>query len=213
MRVAIYARVSKGERQIVDNQLLILRQWCADEGHVVVREYIDHVTGSRGVEHRPEFAEMLASAPSGEFDLVLFWSLDRFSREGLTPTVIYLKTLADAGVLFRSHIEPLLSTDNEMIRDIMLACLSSFAKLERSRIRDRILAGLARARVQGTRSGAPIGRPTLDPALRARITELAAIRRNATWIAGELGIDPKTARRYLPPPAATERGKREPPVS
>ena len=196
--VAIYARVSKDvSRQTTDNQLLQLRRWCADNGHVIVREYIDHVSGGRGVEHRPAFAEMLAAAPDGGFELVLFWSLDRFSRQGMTACVIYLKQLADAGVLFRSYMEPALSSDNELVRNILLACLAELAKMERTQIKDRILAGIERARITGTRSGAPIGRPLLDPLIRARIGELAAIKRNATWIAGELGCDVKTVRKYL----------------
>ena len=71
---------------------------------------------------------MLNDAHRREFDIVLCWALDRFSREGMVPTIGHLQRLAAAGVSFHSYTEPMLSTDNEMIRDIVLAVMASFAK-------------------------------------------------------------------------------------
>src|SRR5215471_8021266 len=157
-RVAIYARVSgNGNRQDTDNQLLQLRAWCADAGHEIVREYVENGSGGKGERGRPKFATLLDDAHRRQFDIVLCWALDRFSREGMIPTIAYLQRLAAAGVGFRSYTEPMLSTDNELIRDIVLAVMSSLAKQERLRHRERTLAGIDRARVKGTRSGRPIG--------------------------------------------------------
>ncbi len=58
LRVAIYARVSKKEKQEVDNQLFELRSWCERMGHEVYREYIDRETGTKGKGERKEFTEM-----------------------------------------------------------------------------------------------------------------------------------------------------------
>jgi len=80
----------------------------------------------------------------------------------MVPTIGHLQRLAAAGVGFHSYTEPMLSTDNEMIRDIVLAVMSSLAKQERLRHVERIHAGIARARFKGTESGKPIGRPSLD---------------------------------------------------
>ena len=177
MRVAIYARVSTNGRngdednprhhQDTDNQLLQLRAWCANAGHV--REYVERVSGGKSKDKRPEFARMLDDAHKRQFDIVLCWALDRFSREGMVPTIGHLQRLAAAGVGFHSYTEPMLSTDDEMIRDIVLAVMASLAKQERLRHVERIHAGIARARVKGTESGKPIGRPWLNKRKEATV--------------------------------------------
>ncbi len=63
-------------------------------------EFVDAVSGARA--DRPQFQAMLESASRREFDLLLFWSLDRFSREGILETLTSLKRLSDYGVKYRS---------------------------------------------------------------------------------------------------------------
>ena len=177
--MAIYARVStngkNGEEdnrrhhQDTDNQLLQLREWCTNARHVIVEEYVERLSGGKGRDERREFARMLDDAHKHRFDIVLCWALDRFSREGMVPTIGHLQRLAAAGVGFHSYTEPMLSTDNEMIRDIVLAVMSSLAKQERLRHVERIHAGIARARIKGTQSGKPIGRPWIDKRKEAAI--------------------------------------------
>jgi len=191
MRVAIYARVSTNGKngdedrrcQDTDNQLLQLREWCANAGHMIVHEYVERVSGGKGKEGRPEFARMLDDAHRRQFDIVLCWALDRFSREGMVPTIGHLQRLAAAGVGFHSYTEPLLSTDNEMIRDIVLAVMASLAKQERLRHVERIHAGIARVRAKGTASGKPIGRPLLDKrreaAVRAEVSRGTGVLKTA----------------------------------
>ena len=85
-RVALYARVStKDGRQDTENQLIALREYCARRGWEVVDEYVDHETG--GHSRRPHFQRMYVDARTRKFDLVLFWSLDRLSREGVSATL------------------------------------------------------------------------------------------------------------------------------
>jgi len=187
MRVAIYARVSTDDKgQDPENQLRQLREWCANAGHAIAREYVEHASGGKGERHRPQFAAMLLDAHKRQFDLVLCWALDRFSREGMRPTIGHLQRLADGGVGFHSYTEPLLSTDNEMIRDIVLAVMAALAKQERIRIGERTKAGLARVREKGSKSGREIGRPKLDPkrdaAVRAALAEGMGINRVAKLI-------------------------------
>jgi DNA invertase Pin-like site-specific DNA recombinase len=147
MRVAIYARVSTDDKgQDPENQLRQLREWCANAGHTIAQEFIETASGAKGERQRAEFARLMLDAHKRQFDLVLCWALDRFSREGMRPTIGYLQRLADNGVGFHSYTEPLLSTDNEMMRDIVLAVMAALAKQERLRIGER------RAR-QGSRAG------------------------------------------------------------
>jgi len=116
MRVAIYARVStnwkngnsdeqsrRRHRQDTDNQLFQLREWCAKTGHEIVEEYVEQISGGAGKEKRSEFARMFEDAHKRRFDIVLCWALDRFSREGMVPTIGYLQRLAAAGVGFHSY--------------------------------------------------------------------------------------------------------------
>ena len=84
---------------------------------------------------------------------MLFWALDRFSREGMAQTIAHLQCLVSYGVAFHSYTEPHLATDNELVRNILLALLSSLAKLEAQKISDRTKAGMARAKASGIRIG------------------------------------------------------------
>jgi DNA invertase Pin-like site-specific DNA recombinase len=154
MRIAIYARVSTTDKgQDPENQLRQLRQWCASAGHEIAHEYIDRESGRKGTDRRRQFAVLFEDAHKRKFDCVLFWALDRFTREGMQPTVMYLQRLASYGVGFHSYTEPHLATDSELVRDILLALLASLAKQEAKKISERTKAGLARARAQGKAPG------------------------------------------------------------
>ena len=145
-RVAIYARMSTDDKgQDPENQLRQLREWCRHADHLIVREYVEHENGGKGVEYRKQLGAMFAGAARREFDLLLVWSLDRFSREGMAATIAHLQRLASHGVAFHSFTEEHLSTDNELVRNILLATLASLAKLEREKISQRTKAGLTSA--------------------------------------------------------------------
>ena len=168
MRVAIYARVSTTDKgQDPENQLRELRAWCANSSHKVVTEYIEHETGRKGTDTRKQLAALFDAAGKRKFDLVLVWSLDRLSREGTLETMNHLRRFTTYGVAFHSYTEPLLSTDNEMVRDIVLAVLASSAKMEAQKISTRTKAGLARARAQGT----TLGRPTVEEAKAGNVAK------------------------------------------
>jgi DNA invertase Pin-like site-specific DNA recombinase len=155
-RVAIYARVSTDDRgQDPENQLRQLRQWCAHMGYPIVHEYVEHENGGKGLEYRKQLGAMFDSAARRKFDLLLVWSLDRFSREGMAPTIGHLQRLSSHGVGFHSFTEEHLSTANELVRNILLATLASLAKLEREKISQRTKAGLERARAMGKVFGRP----------------------------------------------------------
>jgi DNA invertase Pin-like site-specific DNA recombinase len=161
--------------QTPENQLLQLRAWCARMGYSVVREYVEHENGGKSTEYRKQLAAMFAGAARREFDLLLVWSLDRFSREGMAATVAHLQRLASHGVAFRSLTEEHLSTENELVRNILLATLSSLAKLEREKISQRTKAGLERARAKGK----ILGRPRFGDGDREKLR--TALDSGASW--------------------------------
>lgn len=156
-----------------------------------MREYEDHESG--GKAERDQFQAMMRDAAQRKFDVLLFWALDRFSREGVYETHVYLKRLDEAGVRFRSFTEPYLDSCG-IFRDAVISILAVIAKQERLRIRERIVAGLQRARESGTRSGRPIGRPKLI-FHRDRVVELRQQGLSWTQIARNLGISAASARR------------------
>jgi DNA invertase Pin-like site-specific DNA recombinase len=199
MRIAIYARVSTDDKgQDPENQLRELRAWCNTANHTVVQEYIDRESGRNGTKGRKQFAALFEDAHKRKFDCVLFWALDRFTREGMAPTVMHLQRLADSGVSFHSYTEPHLSTDNELLRNILLAVMSSLAKVESQKISERTRAGMARARAQGTKSGKAIGRPAIKSALRQKIAKQLSKGLTAYAVAKQLGIDAHTVAKYSP---------------
>ena len=193
MRIGLYGRVSTDDKgQDPENQLRELRAWCGHSGHTVIREYVDYESGRRGVEKRKEFAALFEDAAKRKFDCVLFWALDRFSREGMMQTIAHLQQLNSFGVSFHSYTEPHLATDNELVRNILLALLSSLAKVEAQKISDRTKAGMARAKAKGIR----VGRPKLGIELRQKIADRAAKGETPYAIAKALGIDRHTAAKY-----------------
>jgi DNA invertase Pin-like site-specific DNA recombinase len=193
MRIAIYARVSTDNKgQDPENQLRQLREWCANAGHELVAEYIDKESGRKGTNERKQFALLFEDAYKRKFDTVLFWALDRLTREGMIPTVNYLQRLAGYGVGFHSYTEPHLATDDEMVRSITLAVLATLAKQEAKRISERTKAGLARARAQGKR----LGRPGISDKLKAKIATRIARGETPYRVAKDLGIDRHTAAKY-----------------
>ena len=124
-------------------------------GYPLVREYVEHENGGQSAEYRKQLAVTFTGAAQREFDLLLVWSLDRFSREAMAATVAHLQRPASHGIAFRSFTEEPLSTENELVRNILLATLSSLAKLEREKISQRTKAGLERARAKGKILGRP----------------------------------------------------------
>ena len=191
MRVAIYARVSTDNKgQDPENQLAQLRAWCARLE--IIGEYVDYETGRKGANKRKQFAALFEDASRRKFDCVLFWALDRFSREGMVPTIMHLQRLSSYGVSFHSYTEAHLATDNELVRNVLLAVLASLAKVEAAKVSERTKAGMQRARAQGK----AIGRPTISPRLQAEIAARAATGATAYRIAKDLGIDRKSVQKY-----------------
>src|SRR5467141_2025449 len=101
MKIALYARVStKDKGQETENQLVQLREFAAKQGWQIMREYVDRETGSKS--DRQEFQTMFSDASKRKFELLLFWSLDRLSREGVLETLQHLNRLTSYGVGFKS---------------------------------------------------------------------------------------------------------------
>jgi DNA invertase Pin-like site-specific DNA recombinase len=191
---AIYARVSTKDRQDAENQLRQLREFCASQGWTVCREYIDHASGKSDTG-RPEFQRLFEDAAQRKFDLVVFWALDRFSREGVLATLQYLQRLSGYGIGYRSFTEGYLDSCG-MFKDAVIGILAVVAKQERIRISERVQAGLHRARAAGRVGGRPRG--VFD---RTRVQELRQQGLSIGEIAAEVGVPRTSIHRALKQPA------------
>ena len=149
LRAALYARVSTND-QTTDNQLLELRRYVEARGWTAT-EYVDQ--GVSGVkESRPSLDALLKDARRRRVDVVVCWSLDRIGRS-LKHGVVLLDDLQALGVSFVSVREGLDWTTPSGRLQAQL--LSMIAEFERARIRERVVAGVARAKAQGRRLGRP----------------------------------------------------------
>lgn len=191
IRIAIYSRVStKDKGQDTENQLRQLRDFCCkQEGWTIVIEYVDRVSGKNG--DREQFQALLAAASRREFDVVLFWALDRFSREGVYATLQYLQRLTSFGVGYRSFTEQYLDSCG-LFKDAVISILATIAKQERIRLSERTIAGLERAKAKGKVAG--------RPAVKCDRNKVLALRQSGQslgMIASELGLTKTTVYRIV----------------
>lgn len=159
MKVALYARVSLEEgdekrMQDPENQLMPLRDYAKSFGYEIISEYVDHKSGAD--PNRENFRRMLQDASLRRFQIILVWKLDRFSREGIIPTMAYIQRLKERGIYLKSQTESWLDTQNEGITEVVLAIMAWASAEERKKISERTKAGIARRRAIGQWKG---GRP------------------------------------------------------
>lgn len=121
-------------------------------GWTVVAEYLDQVSGRKA--DRPELKKALAAGRKRKFDVLLFWSLDRLSREGVLKTLLILNELSSYGVKYRSLQEQWIDSLGAF-SDAIIGILATVAKFEADRMSARVRTGLARAKAQGKVLGRP----------------------------------------------------------
>lgn len=166
-RVGFYLRVSTGS-QTVENQRLELAAVAEQRGWTVVEIYSDNgISGAKGREQRPAFDRLCRDAIAGKLDIVAAWSVDRLGRSVL-HLAQFVADMQAAGVGLYLHKQGIDSSTPT--GRAMLGMCSVFAELEREIIRERIHAGLARARAKGKR----LGRRRVPAKTEERIRELAA---------------------------------------
>jgi DNA invertase Pin-like site-specific DNA recombinase len=190
-RAALYARISTHEgKQFTENQLAEMRQYCKLHNLEVVKVYLDEFTGTSG--DRAGLKALLNDAYRHRFDVVLVWALDRFTAEGVFQAFGYIERLKSSKVEFISVTEPLFGTAGPF-GELFLALSAWMAKQERVRLRERIRAGLSRAREKGTR----LGRPVAVLVDARKITSLRKEGKTGREVAETLGCSKATMYRRL----------------
>jgi DNA invertase Pin-like site-specific DNA recombinase len=160
MKIALYARVST-DGQDPEVQLQALRAHATNRGWTIVEEFVDHgFSGAK--EKRPALDRMIKAAWTGTFQAVLVWRFDRFARS--------VKHLLTALEQFRSLKINFISLQEQLdtstpIGHAMFTIIGAMAQLERDIIRERVKAGLDRARARGIRLGRPVASAQPDQVL------------------------------------------------
>jgi len=163
-KVAIYCRVSTTD-QYPENQVRVLTDLAEKNDAEIVATFIDK--GISGVKKdRDALNQMISAARSRKFNTLYVLSIDRLSRsvKNLIETVETLNDLGVTIVFQRENIDTKSAMGN-----FFLTVLGSLAQFEREIMRERINAGIARAKSQGKKMGRP---SKLNDGLRNAVTML-----------------------------------------
>jgi DNA invertase Pin-like site-specific DNA recombinase len=141
---------------------------AARSGWQVVGFYEDAgISGAKGRDKRPGFDQLLKDAAARKINMVAAWSVDRLGRS-LQDLVGFLTELQALGCDLYLH-QQALDTRTPSGRAMFQMC-GVFAEFERGIIRERVNAGLARARANGTK----LGRRRVETSIEAQIVALRA---------------------------------------
>jgi DNA invertase Pin-like site-specific DNA recombinase len=187
-RAALYLRVST-DGQTTENQRRELELVAAHRGWQLDGVYLDQgVSGARGRDKRPSFDRLCKDAVRGKFEIIAAWSVDRLGRS-LQDLVGFLGEVHGAGIDLYLHQQAIDTTTPA--GKAMFQMMGVFAEFERAMIRERVNAGLARARAQGKR----LGRPRVDAAAEARVRAFLEAGHGIQKSARLAGVGVSTAQR------------------
>ena len=183
MKAAIYARVSTFDQE-PENQLHELRQYVEARVWQAV-QYVDRgVSGAK--DRRPALDQLIADAKRRRFDVLVCWRLDRLGRN-LRHLILLLDELQALGIGFVTLGEGIDTTSPT--GRLVLHVLGAISEFERERIRERVMAGLQRARTQGKALGRPKAVVPLE-----RLAAVASL--SLTDAAVTLGVSRSTLKRW-----------------
>ena len=188
MRVAIYARVSTKE-QTTENQILELQTVAERMGATEIRIFSDDgISGSKGREERKALDGLLKAATRRELDKILVWSVDRLGRslKGLVQT---LDEFQHTGADLYFHKQAI--DTSTASGKALFGMLAVFSEFEREMIRERVNAGLQRAKEREV----TLGRRNTTGHLRQQVCEMRASGESGRKIAKALGISTFTVSR------------------
>lgn len=162
MKVAIYTRVSTKDQKL-ENQKNALLEYAEKRNFDVYKVYKDIASGAKN--DRIQLEQLLDDAHKKKFDVVLVWRFDRFARS--TSFLIQrLEDFRQLGIDFISYQENI--DTSTPTGKVMFTMISAFAEFEREIIRERVKAGLERARKEGKK----LGRPEINQMLKKKVIEL-----------------------------------------
>jgi len=186
-KVAIYGRVSTKD-QDPESQLLDLRKYVKLRNWTIYQEYVDRgVSGAK--ESRPALDTLMKDARKRKFDILLVWKFDRFARS-TKHLVTALEELEGLGIDFCSYEDSIDTSTNH--GKLVFTIMGAIAEFERSLIRERVLAGIRKAKENGIR----LGRPPLEVNIE-KIKELTLSGNSVRKIAKQMGISKTLVHKIL----------------
>ena len=189
-RVGIYLRVSTNW-QTTENQRRELEAVAARSGWEIVGIYEDTgISGAKGRDERPGFDRLLKDATARKINMIAAWSVDRLGRS-LQHLVGFLTDLRALGCNLYLHRQAL-DTSTPSGRAMFQMC-GVFTEFERGMIRERVNAGLARARERGVK----LGRRPVKASVEARIRELRSEGMGIVKIGRTLGVGTSVVQRVV----------------
>jgi DNA invertase Pin-like site-specific DNA recombinase len=210
-RAAFYLRVSTGE-QTTANQRRELDEAAARHGWTVVSVFEDAgISGARGRQQRPGLDALLKGVARREFDIVAAWAVDRLGRS-LRDLVSLLGELRAKDVDLYLHKQGLdTSTPHG---EAMFQMVGVFSQFEAAIIKERVKAGLARAKEEQSRGTRPrgkkaIGRPRTPTKVEADIRAARAMGHGIRKIATDLHVGVGTVLRVTRAAEAAGTGDKQ----
>ena len=180
-KVAIYLRVST-DGQTAENQRLELELVAKASGWEVVEVYEDHaISGAKGRDQRPALDKLLKDATRRRFSMIAAWSLDRLGRS-MQHLVALLGDMQALSIDLYLH-QQALDTSTPMGRCVFHVA-GAFAEFEREMIRERVTAGLKRAKAKGMR----LGRKPVSREKEELVKSLLAEGKGILKVAKEAGV-------------------------
>jgi DNA invertase Pin-like site-specific DNA recombinase len=202
MTKTAWTRVSTSE-QTTRNQRRELHEVAERHGWEVMAVFEDAgISGAKGRDERPGFDALAKAIARRELDMVAAWSVDRLGRS-LMDLLGFLTDLHAKGVHLFLHQQGL-DTSTPSGR-AMFQMLGVFAEFERAMIRERVMAGLARARSEGKQ----LGRRPVEQAKARKVKAALALRAQGIGIrriAREVGLGVGTVLRLVDASNAIRRG-------
>jgi DNA invertase Pin-like site-specific DNA recombinase len=184
------------DKQSVDMQQAELEAIAKRAGWQIVATYQDEgVSGAKGRDQRPQFDRMLKDANRREFDVLMAWSVDRLGRS-LQDLINSMSDWQAAGIDLYLR-EQAVDTTTPGGR-ALFQMMGVFSEFERAMIRQRVQAGVDRAKEKGKRLGRPrVGegkndkRKGVAERLRTEVASGTSLRQTAQ----RLGVSLSTVKR------------------
>lgn len=157
----IYARYSSDSQteQSIEGQLRVCEEYAQKNNILILNTYIDRaMTGTN--DNRPDFQRMIKDSSRKEWNYVLVYKLDRFSRNKY-ETAIHKKTLKDNGVKVLSAMENIPDTPEGIILESLLEGMNVYYSAELSQ---KVKRGMRETRLKGFYQGGglPYGYKVVD---------------------------------------------------
>ena len=116
----IYARYSSSnqQEQSIDGQIRVITEYAERQGYRIVDTYIDRAMTGR-TDDRPDFQRMIAESFKGNFDYIIVYKLDRFSRSRY-DSAVHKRTLRNNGVKVISATESIADTPEGIMFESIL---------------------------------------------------------------------------------------------